>query len=75
MSSSACLNNTVSHVCVCVWYQEDGIKESRGWGGTSGLKNWALDLQHETRVEGSSHPCTKGHHSKKEFLQFEGSHI
>jgi hypothetical protein len=36
------------------------------------LKNGAVDLQHGTRVEGSSHPGTKPTIPSK---QFEGPHI
>jgi hypothetical protein len=59
-SSSDCLK-IVRYMCVC------GIKaaESRAVrGGANGLKNWAVDLQHETGVKGNLHPCTIGHHSK-----------
>jgi hypothetical protein len=66
MSSSACLKIVPR---ICMRYQGDGIEVSEGRGGTNGLKNGAVDLQHGTAgVEGSSHPCTKGRHPKEGFF-------
>jgi hypothetical protein len=40
-----CLLKIGSHLCVC------GIKGSERWGGASGLKNWANNMQHGTGVQ------------------------
>ncbi len=34
-------------------------------GGVGGVgKDWAVERQHGTGVEGSLQPCTEGHHAK-----------
>jgi hypothetical protein len=47
---------------MCMWNQVGGFRDIKG--RANGLKNGAVDLQHETGVEGSLHPCTRGHHTK-----------
>jgi hypothetical protein len=72
LSSSACLK--LPRICVHV-ISKGEIKGSGGGDGINGFKNGAVDIQHRTEVEGSMHPCTKGHHSKKGFLQLAHTHI
>ncbi len=38
-------------------------------------RNEAVDAQHGTGVDGSSHPCTKGYYPKYRFLILITTHV
>jgi hypothetical protein len=65
-----CLLRILSYVG---WGVMKGVGSSigRGRNGASIMQDGEVDLQHETGTEESSHPCIKGHHSKKAFLYLE----
>ncbi len=67
MSSSACLK--LCHICVRGIKGADSKMVWEGW--CQRLEKLAVDLQHGTGVEESSHLYTIGHHPKSGFLHLK----